>query len=222
MTKFPQQNEVINSILNGIVQAKNNFLFWTNDRLSLSYGPHKIVTIHIAQEIAKIKENTPEIFINATVTDILRCSLPNRNEYPTFMAKRGLTEGDFSITLDERIPHSNNNDSISRVIISVKNNVINTKKEYLDEIERICKMVQRNEEFKESSLDYGVFTFYSDITKDARKKLDKRIPEIIKNFDKVVSKYDNLKATFKGSDINKTKDNEEWSMSCYIIEPFYK
>lgn len=222
MTNFPKQSEVVDAILNGIVQAKNNFLFWTNDRLSLSYGPHKIVTIHIAQEIAKIKENSPEIFINATVTDILRCTLPDRTEYPNFMAKRGLTEGTFSITLDERIPHSNNNDSISRVIISVKNNVINTKKEYLDEIDRICKMVQRDEEYKESSLDYGVFTFYSDITKDARKKLDKRIPEIIKNFDKVVAQYDNLKATFKGGEINKTDNDEEWSMSCYIIEPFYK
>ncbi|AXH12358.1 hypothetical protein [Halarcobacter bivalviorum] len=222
MSNFPKQNEVVDAILNGIVQAKNNFLFWTNNRLSLSYGPHKIVTIHIAQEIAKIKEKAPEIFINATVTDILRCTLPDRTEYPNFMAKRGLTEGTFSITLDERIPHSNNNDSISRVIISVKNNVINTKKEYLDEIDRICKMVQRDEEYKESSLDYGVFTFYSDITKDARKKLDKRIPEIIKNFDKVVAQYDNLKATFKGGEINKTDNDEEWSMSCYIIEPFYK
>ena len=64
-----------------------------------------------------------------------------------------------SITLDERIPHNNHNDSISRVIISVKNNVINTKKEYLDEIDRICKMIQRDEEYKESSLDYGVFAF---------------------------------------------------------------
>lgn len=87
MNNFPKQEKVVDAILNGIVNAKNNFLFWTNDRLSLSYGPHKIVTIHIAQEIAKIEEHTPEIFINATVTDILRCSLPDRDEYPNFMTK---------------------------------------------------------------------------------------------------------------------------------------
>lgn len=222
MSDFPTQSEIIDSILNGIIKAKNNFLFWTNNRLSLSYGPHKIVTIHIAQELSKIKNNTPEIFINATVTDILRCSLPNRNEYPNFMAKRNLTEGTFSITLDKRIPHNSNNDSISKVIISVKNNVINAKKEYLDEINRICKMINRDKEYMESSLDYAVFAFYSDLTKDARKKLDKRIPEIIKNFDKVVAKYDNLKGNFKGGEINKSDHEEEWSMSCYIIEPFYK
>ena len=221
MNNFPSQDLVVDSILNGIVKAKNNFLFWTNDRLSLSYGPHKIVTIHVAQEIAQI-ENSPEIFINATVTDILRCSLPKRDQFLEFMNKRDLSEGTFSITLDERFKHENDNDSISRVIISVKNNVINSKAEYLDEIDRICKMINRDEDYKSSSLDYGVFAFYSDLTQEARKKLDKRIPELIKKFDKVVAKYDNLKATFKGGKINKTEDNEEWSMGCYIIEPFYK
>ncbi len=221
MSKFPSQDLIINAIQNGIITAKNNFLFWTNNRLSLSYGPHKIVTIHIAQEIAKI-ENAPEIFINATVTDILRCSLPKRDEFLEFMNKRSLSEGTFSITLDERFKHNNDNDSISRVIISVKNNVINSKAEYLDEIERICKMINRDEEYKNSNLDYGVFSFYSDISQEARKRLDKRIPELIKNFDKVVAKYNNLKATFKGGNINRTENNEEWTIGSYIIEPFYK
>ncbi len=145
-------------------------MFWTNDRLSLSYGPHKIVTIHVAQEIAQIENSPPEIFINATVTDILRCSLPKRDQFLEFMSKRDLSEGTFSITLDERFKHENDNDSVSRVIISVKNNVINSKAEYLDEIDRICKMINRDEDYKSSSLDYGVFAFYSDLTQEARKK----------------------------------------------------
>lgn len=222
MNNFPKQELIIDAILNGVVAAKNNFLFWTNNRLSLSFGPHKIVTIHIAQEIAKIKEDTPEIFINATVSDILRCSLPKRDQFLEFMNHRDLKEGTFSITLDERLEHANDNDSISRVVISVVNNVINSKAEYLDEIERICKMINRDDEYKNSTLDYGIFTFYSDISSEARKKLDKRIPEIINNFDKVVAKYDNLKSSFKGGEINKTQSKGEWSIGCYIIEPFYK
>ncbi len=222
MNNFVSQDEIINAIQSGIIQAKNNFLFWTNDRLSLSYGPREIVKIHIAQEIAKIQDNTPEIFINATVSDILRCSLPNRDQSLEFMSKRDLKEGTFSITLDERVPHTSNNDSISRVIISVLNNVINAKPEYLDEIDRICKMVNRDDKYKNSTLDYGVFAFYSDLSEDARKKLDKRIPEIIKKLDSVVAKYDNLKATFKGGEIKNYHTNSQWSMGCYIIEPFYK
>lgn len=218
---FPTQDSIIKAILEGIVQAKNNFLFWTNERLSLSYGPHKIVTIHIAQELAKIKE-APEIFINATITDILRCSLPKRDEFLEFMNKRELSEGTFSITLDERFEHKNDNDSVSRVIVSVKNNVINVKAEYLDEIDRICKMINRDKDYTESTLDYGIFAFYSDLTNEARKKLNKRIPELIKSFDKIVANYNNLKATFIGGKINKTQNDEEWSMGCYIIEPFYK
>ncbi len=221
MSNFPSQDLIIKAILNGIIKAKNNFLFWTNDRLYLSYGPHKIVTIHVAQEIAQIV-NPPEIFINATITDILRCSLPKRDQFLEFMNKREIKEGTFSITLDERFKHENDNDSISRVIISVKNNVINSKVEYFNEIERICKIINRDKQYSSSTLDYGIFAFYSDLSNEARKKLDKRIPELIKNFDKIVAKYDNLKATFKGGKINKTENNEEWSMGCYIIEPFYK
>jgi ClpP class serine protease len=83
-------------------------------------------------------------------------------------------------------------------------------------------MINRDDEYKNSTLDYGIFTFYSDISSEARKKLDKRIPEIINNFDKVVAKYDNLKSSFKGGEINKTQSKGEWSIGCYIIEPFYK
>ena len=221
MTNFPSQENVINSILAGMEKAKDNFLYWTNNRLTLSYGPDKIVSIHVAQEIASII-NSPEIFIDATVSDILRCSLPDRSQFLYFMKKRELKEGVFSITLDERLEHENNNDSISRVIITVEGNVVNAKIDYLKEIDRICKMINRDEEFTNSTLDYGVFVFYTDLSSDARKKLDKRIPEIIKKFDTVVAKYDNLKTTFKGGEIIESKNDSQWSMGCYIIEPFYK
>jgi hypothetical protein len=221
MTNFPTQENIINSILAGVKKAKDNFLYWTNDRLSLSYGPDKIVTIHVAQEIAAIV-NSPEIFIDATLSDILRCSLPDRNQFLDFMNKRELKEGTFTITLDERIEHKSNNDSVSRVIISVQGNVVNAKADYLKEIDRICKMINRDGEFTNSTLDYGVFVFYTDLSSDARKKLDKRIPEIIKKFDKVVANYDNLKTTFRGGEIVDCPNDTQWSKGCYIIEPFYK
>ncbi len=221
MTDFPSQENVINAILSGIEKAKNNFLYWTNDRLTLSYGPRKIVTIHIAQEIAAI-ENSPEIFIDATTSDILKCSLPDCDSFLNFMNKRDLKEGTFSITLDERHERIDSDPIVSRVIISSQGNVVNAKADYLKEIDRICKMINRDKEFPNSSLDYGVFTFYIDLSADARKKLDKRIPEIIKKFDTVVAKYDNLKTTFKGGEITESQNNTQWSMGCYIIEPFYK
>ncbi len=220
MTNFPTQDKITNSILTAIIKAKENFLFWTNNRLPLSYGPRKILTIHIAQELALL-EDTPEIFINATITDILRCSLDNRKDYINFMKERNLKEGTLSITLDERFSHKNDNDSISKIIISIQSNVINAKTEYLNEIEVLCKILNKDNNYNKSTLDYGIFAFYTNISSNARKKLDKRIPEIIKSFDKIVANYDNLKANFKGGDINKANDNEEWAIGCYIIEPFY-
>ena len=216
MARFPDKQSVIDATIKGINRAKDNFLHWTNDRLYLSHAPAKMLSIHVAQEIAKIK-NAPEVFIDATVSDILRCSLKNRNGFLDYMDKKNISEGVFSITLDERFRHKNNNDSISRVIISVKNGIRNIKNEYQNEIERICKMLDSSKE-EESTLDYGLLAFYSDLPKSARKKLSTRIPQIVKSFDEIVQKYPNLKSDFQDNGIQQIEDIGEWIIGVYAIE----
>jgi len=214
--KFPTKQSIIDSTIKGLIKAKDNFLHWTNNRLYLSYAPSKMLSIHIAQEIAKIK-NAPEIFIDASVSDILRCSLKDRNSFLSYMQTHNIGEGVFSITLDERFKHKSNNDSVSKVIISVKNGIRNIKKEYTDEIERICKMLDGNES-DESTLEYGLFAFYSDLPNSARKKLNLRIPAIINSFDKIVKKYPRLQSSFTGSEISKIKNIGEWTVGVYTIQ----
>jgi uncharacterized protein YsxB (DUF464 family) len=216
VARFPDKQNVIDAIIKGINRAKDNFLHWTNDRLYLSHAPAKMLSIHVAQEIAKIK-STPEIFIDASISDILRCSLKNRRAFLDYMEKKGISEGIFSITLDERLRHKNNNDSISKVIISIKNGIRNIKNEYQNEIEKICKMLDTDKE-EESSLDYGILAFYSDLPKSARKKLSTRIPQIIENFNEIVAKYPNLKSDFQNSKIHKIDDIGEWIIGVYIIQ----
>ncbi|MCF6172262.1 MAG: hypothetical protein L3J44_00485 [Campylobacteraceae bacterium] len=216
MSKFPTQSSIIDATIKGITKAKDNFLNWTNDRLYLSHAPAKMLSIHVAQEIAKIK-NAPEIFIDACVSDILRCSLKNRDGFLEYMNQNSISEGVFSITLDEKFKHKNNNDSISKVIISVKNGIRNIKNEYTNEIERICKMLNSSKE-EESSLDYGLYAFYTDLPKSARKKLQIRIPQIILSFNKIVKKYPNLKSSFKDNGIHEIKDIGEWTIGVYAIE----
>ena len=216
MNNFPTQEQVVHAVLSGITQAEKNFLFWTNNRLTLSSGPQKILCIHVAQTLSLI-ENAPEVFIDATVSDILRCSLPNRKAFKTFMEKNALSQGTFSITLDERFLHQNHNDSVSRVIMTLKNGVCNAKAEYSFEIERLCKMLQRKNK-DESALDYGIFAFYTDISTTARKKLAKRVPEIIASFDEVVSHFPSLKANFHATPIKQVEDVGEWMAGCYVIE----
>lgn len=217
MSNFPSQQDVIEATLEGMRQAQKNFLFWTNNRLSLSHGPQKILSIHVAQALSLVK-NAPEVFIDATVSDILRCSLPNRKAFKTYMEKNALSQDVFSITLDERLPHQNHNDSISRVIMTLKNGVCNAKAEYSYEIERLCKMVHRKKE-ENSTLDYGVFAFYSDLSTSARKKLTKRLPDVINSFDDVVSHFPSLKASFVQTPVHEVVDVGEWMAGCYIIEP---
>lgn len=217
MRNFPTQTVVVQAILDGISKAEQNFLFWTNNRLSLSSGPQKILSIHVAQALSLI-ENAPEVFIDATVSDILRCSLPNRKAFKSFMEKNALSQGVFSITLDERFSHQNHNDSTSRVIITLKNGVCNAKAEYSYEIERLCKMLQRKQK-EDSALDYGVFAFYADLSPQARKKLIKRVPEIIASFDEVVSHFPTLQAKCIATPIHGVDEVGEWMAGCYVIEP---
>ena len=219
MNKFPEQNEIIDAVIKGIRAAKANYSHWTADELYLSYAPPKFLTIHVSQEIAKLS-NSPEIFIDATVADILRCSLPNRAGFRDFMREKYLTQDLMCLTLDERFEHKTDNDSISRVIMSIKNGVRNVQEEYKNEVEKMCKMLERDKK-EDSTLDYGVFAFYLDISNSARKKTQKRLDEIIESFDKIVSSHNNLKSNFKGGEINIIDNIGEWCVGCYIIEPTF-
>ena len=133
------------------------------------------------------------------------------------MDKNSIKEGVFSITLDERFKHKNNNDSISRVIISIKNGIRDTKKIYINEIEKICKMLD-SPKAENSTLDYGVLAFYSDLPNSARKKLNIRIPQIIKSFDEIVQKFPDLKANFQDNGIQNIQDIGEWVVGVYTIQ----
>ena len=214
---FPSQSEIVESVIKGIRAAKANFTHWTADELYLSYAPSKFLTIHVSQEIAKL-QNSPEIFIDATIADILRCSLPERDAFKGFMREKYLTPDVMCLTLDERFEHKTDNDSISKVIMSLKNGVRNVQEEYKNEIEKMCKMLERNN-LEDSSLEYGVFGFYLDISNSARKKSAKRLKEIVQSFDEIVNSHKNLKSNFKGGEINIIDNIGEWCVGCYIIEP---
>lgn len=217
MHKFPKQEEIVNSVLSGMETAKSNYTFWTADELYLSYAPPKFLTIHVSQEIAKL-EDAPEIFIDATIADILRCSLPKRDSFRWFMSENNITQDVICLTLDERFEHKSDNDSVSKVIMSIRNGVRNAQDEYKHDIELMCKMLSRDTK-EESTLDYGLFAFYLDISNTARKKSKKRIEDIIEAFDKIVASHKNLKSSFKGGDINQIENIGEWCVGCYIIEP---
>jgi hypothetical protein len=217
MSNFPNCESIVQGVLQGIESAKKNYFFWTNNRLFLSYGPQKIITIHVAQALGALPE-APEVFIDATVADILRCSLPKRNGYSEYMHSVGLTQGTVNITLDERFEHASDNDSVSKAIISVKNGVRNPKEDYINEIDRLCKMLVPNSP-SDSTLECAMFAFYSDLSEGARVKLAKRIPNIIANFDKVVAKYPKLQSGFETLGIEKIPEVGEWCAGCYFIIP---
>jgi len=217
MDNFPTQEEVTSAILQGLLLAKRNYTYWSQDPLYLSDAPANFLSIHVAQCIANI-QNPPEIFLDASTADILKCSLSKKDNFRNFMKKNSISQDVITLTLDERFEHKNENDSISRVIITLKNGVRNAKDEYKKNIETICKMLSF-ENKEESSLAFGIFAFYLDISNTARIKADKRVKEIIGIFDEIVSSYTNLQSNFKGGDVSKVENEGEWCVGCYIIEP---
>jgi len=219
VTIFPSEKEIIGCILNGIMTARYNFANWTSNELYLSYAPVKFLEIHVSQEIAKLK-NKPEIFIDATIADILRCSLPKRDAFHQFMHERCLSQGLISVTLDERLFHRSENSSISRVVITLKNGVHHIEDEYIEDIENICKLLNHDKR-EDTSLDYGVFAFYLDISNTARKKASERISSIIKAFDEIVLKYSNLSSNLIDGNIRQIENIGEWAVGCYVIEPIW-
>ncbi|PLY05343.1 MAG: hypothetical protein C0625_15050 [Arcobacter sp.] len=219
MNKFPNQEDIVNAVLKGIRTAKANYSNWTSDELYLSYAPPKFLTIHVSQEIAKL-DNAPEIFIDATIADILRCSLPKRDAFRDFMKQKYLAQDVMCLTLDERFEHKTDNDSVSKVVMSIKNGVRNVQEEYKIEVEKMCKMIERDKK-EDSTLDYGLFAFYLDISNSARKKSQKRLDEIIESFDKIVLNHKNLKSSFKRGNIQVIENIGEWCVGCYIIEPTF-
>lgn len=216
MNIFPIKDDVINAVITGIENAKRNYTFWTSDDLYLSYAPAKFLSIHVAQEIAKLA-NAPEIFIDATISDILRCSLPNRTDFKEFMKKNYIIDRLLCLTLDERFQHKSDNDSVSKVIMCLKNGVRNVQEEYKNDVELMCKMLQRDNK-DDSTLDYGIFAFYLDISSSARKNAQERLNNIIEAFDSIVALHKNLKSSFKGGNIKKIEKVGEWCIGCYVIE----
>lgn len=217
MCKFPNQSDIIKAVCNGINEAKNNYTFWTSNKTDLLDTDDDFLIVHICQSIAKL-QCPPEIFTHANISDILKCSLNTREEYKYFMKEHILSQDTISITLDERFTHEADNDSISKVVISVKNGVINSKKEHTDKIEQLCKILQRDKK-EDSTLDYAIFAFYLEISNNARIGASKRIENIVSTFDDIVKNYRNLKSTFKGGDINTSENTGQWCVGCYIIEP---
>ena len=216
MSTFPLKNDVVNAVIAGIENAKRNYTFWTSDDLYLSYAPAKFLSIHVAQEVAKLS-NAPELFIDATISDILRCSLPNRTDFKEFMKKNYIIDRLLCLTLDERFQHKSDNDSVSKVIMCLKNGVRNVQEEYKNDIEVMCKMLQRDKK-EDSTLDYAIFAFYLDISSSARKNAKERLENIIEAFDLIVASHKNLKSSFKGGDIKKIDKVGEWCIGCYVIE----
>ena len=216
MGTFPIKDDVINAVIAGIENAKRNYTFWTSDDLYLSYAPAKFLSIHVAQEVAKLS-NAPELFIDATISDILRCSLPNRTDFKEFMKKNYIIDRLLCLTLDERFQHKSDNDSVSKVIMCLKNGVRNVQEEYKNDIEVMCKMLQRDKK-EDSTLDYAIFAFYLDISSSARKNAKERLENIIETFDSIVASHKNLKSSFKGGNIKKIDKVGEWCIGCYTIE----
>ena len=59
---FPKQKDVVQAVINGMKKAKDNYTIWTRDELYLSNEADNFLSIHIAQEIAKLSDSSRDFF----------------------------------------------------------------------------------------------------------------------------------------------------------------
>ena len=214
---FPKQDKIVNAVFDGMKIAKENFTYWTKQDLLLQESTENFFTIHICQEISKLN-NAPEIFIDAKMSDVLKCSLNTKDSYKEFMSKNDIKNVAYSITLDERIKHTKNNKAVSKAIIDINSNFTKLNNYHIETLNTMCKVLQRDNK-DDSSLEFAIFAFYLDVSFKARKKIQVRLDEIIGYFDSFISTKDNLSSYLKLSEIKQVKNEGEWCIGCYVIEP---
>ena len=88
---------------------------------------------------------------------------------------------------------------------------------HLNELNTMCKMIQKSK-INDSSLKYGIFAFYFDVSSKARIKCKNKIEDILQNFDDLISSKNNLKSFSKVKDIVEIKNVGEYCFGIYLVQ----
>jgi hypothetical protein len=168
------QTEIMDACLNGIKKSFNEYYEWSGGDF-LWNAPEYLLTVNIAKELSKIKKGK-FITLEDNVKNTLKIANPSiRGPIP----KKARPDGRSDIVLWWA-------NGYPRGIIEVKNWISNFTHYIKEDIDRIITVLN-----KDSTLEFGICTFYIDNhyeKGDAKKKLFKKIENIIKEIKEYIEK----------------------------------
>jgi hypothetical protein len=208
MSTFPTETQVINSILEGIKDAHENYVHWTNNGAWLSIAPEYMLNIFIGQHLSKLNPR-PEVWFEITIKDLADyVSLKDQETTKKFIddvERQNHQNEKIDIVLDdEKQKHSG-------VIIEVKNAISKYGEGCKKDIIRICNALSH-----ESSLQYGVFAFFAN---DNKKDIDAIIDDLEVAANKTI-KDENFNIVLDKFSMPIEKDTDNWSCAavCFVLK----
>lgn len=156
MSTFPTKELIVESILEGIKDAHENYAYWTNDAVWLNSAPEYMMNIFIGKHLAKHKRRSPSmsIWFEINIDDLTDSANPR--DIKRFKKDITRNEEESEKNQKEKIDIVLDDLSESRVIIEVKNAVSAYGRRSRKDIIRICNAISHD-----SSLEYGIFAFYA-------------------------------------------------------------
>jgi hypothetical protein len=170
MSELPRRDNIVKAILEGIVDAQQECLRWTNNAAWLSLAPEYMMNIFIGQHLSKLSP-MPEIWFEIGIEDLAE-SIGSKDKKAFCL---GVQRNNHKL---EKIDIVLDNNGKSEVIIEVKNAISDygdgTKKDIL----RICNALKYG-----NQLNYGIFACFANIDKkiEIENTLKNSILENIRN-----------------------------------------
>ncbi|BDQ38769.1 hypothetical protein SYK_31290 [Pseudodesulfovibrio nedwellii] len=214
MSRAVSREKVAEAVLAGIETAQENYCKWTGGEW-LGWAPEYMMTTYIA---ASLSELSPiYLTMESNVKDILDSARAiGRGQLPKDIRHNG--RSDIVIYYGDGDP---------RAIVEVKNRVYGYSETCRNDLKRISSMLNRKS--GSSSLDFGIFTFFTSSTTSpaGKNKAKERVEMTLNRFkENVMEDYGyNFNVNMHRLPIT-TEENDAWSACCFIIsnkqeKPYY-
>lgn len=209
---FPQKEQIVDAVLEGVVNAQKDFFKWTNQQVWVSLAPEYMLNIYIGQALAKLNP-MPQIWFEIGIEDLaISSQLEKKDKEKLYkeIQRNDYKREKIDIVLDDF------HESIPKAIIEVKNGISEIGDHIKKDIIRVCQALQHA-----PNLQFGLFTAFANINKNI--SITERLNDMLNDMYKIKAKNLDIEKYFlislKTTEIV-TQDSDGWSCAaaCFIIE----
>ncbi len=196
---------IVAAILNGFIEAQNNYEKWSGG-FWLWQAPEYLISTSVAKCIFELDGAKYITLENGSTAALQDAGAKGKGRLPKAIREKGKV--DILLWWGNDTP---------RAIIELKNQIYSTF-QYRKDIERIGKFLKMNNNI--SSLQFGAFAFYESastgLRKTAKEKVSDRINNIFKRSKNILGSDFHV-SKYTTEICEELKDNA-WCASCFLIK----